>query len=514
MFKPFRYRLIILPFLFFLSFIQISAQENLILYPDLYYRVERSFLQEPGYHSPFHPQQIPLRLKNFLADSLYGSMEKDLIKYEKGKTVFTVNPVLQSSFQTGSPFLQHYVAGFRLESELNPKLSFDLNYTVHFLTNHSFPGTRVDSAKIIYHWGKAAEINNSILFFHALNGKITYTPLRFLSFQLGNDKHFWGDGYRSLFISDNAPSYPFFATHINLWKIKYSSLVAIMHDDTIGNYATLQTKYAAMHFLSWNVSKRLNVNIFETVIWRYRNDSLNHRGFDFNYLNPFLFYRPLEYNLGSPDNVLVGIGFRYLYNKRGMVYGQLMLDEFNYKEMARNRGWWANKNAIQLGAKLFDFVRIKDLYVQLEYNQARPYTYGHSYPLQNYGYLLQPLAHPLGTDFREALMIVRYSKNRWFLNAKFTFNRYGIEPGGKTVGADIYRSSDKFAKTYGNYIGQGITTDVLEQELKLSRILQSHWGLVAEAGINNSFMLLPEKQQHFFLTFGIKTLLYREEKLF
>ncbi|HEY4788852.1 MAG TPA: hypothetical protein VIH57_22530, partial [Bacteroidales bacterium] len=348
----------------------------------------------------------------------------------------------------------------------------------------------------------------------AIQGKITYTPIRYLSLQLGNDKHFWGDGYRSLFLSDNAPAYPFVAVHVNIWKIRYSNMVAIMHDDTIGNYSHLQTKYAALHFLSWNVTRRLNLNLFETVVWRYQNDSSNYRGLDFNYLNPFLFYRPLEFNLGSPDNVLVGIGFHYLYGENGMIYGQLMLDEFNFKEMSRNKGWWANKNAIQIGNKWYNFLHTKDLFVQMEYSQARPFTYTHSYPLQNYGYLLQPLAHPLGTDFREALLIIRYSKNRWLLNSRFSFARYGEEPGGRPIGADIYRSSVEFGKTYGNYIGQGITTDVFDQEIKLSRILQTHWGLVAEAGIHNAFVLLPEKQQQFYFTFGIRTLLYREDKLF
>jgi len=291
-------------------------------------------------------------------------------------------------------------------------------------------------------------------------------------------------------------------------------MVAILRDDTIGNYQTQLAKYTATHFLSYNVNRRLNFNIFETVVWRSRNDSLNHRGFDFNYLNPFIFYRPVEYNLGSPDNVLLGIGFHYLVSNKVMTYGQLMLDEFYYKEMLRGKGWWANKNAFQIGIKCFDFLSIKDLFVQLEGNQARPYTYGHSYPLQNYGYMLQPLAHPLGTNFREALLMLRYSISNWFVNSTITFARFGLEPGGKTVGADIYRSSNLFSKTYGNYIGQGITTNTFSQQINISRVLQSHWGLVAEAGITHSMMFLPDKQQQFFVNFGIKTLLYREEKLF
>ena len=514
--KPYCNRLIIVFTLFLgvTTFLNSSAQENLLLFPDLYYKVEGVYLKSPGYHSALYPPQISLRQKKLLVDSLYGSRDKDFINYEKGNTSLSINPILQSSFRTGSTFLQHYVAGFRLESEFSSKFSFDLNYSFHLLTNHAFPNSRLDSAGIVDHWGRAVNINKSLEFFNSINGKITYTPNRFLSFQLGNDKHFWGDGYRSLFISDNAPSYPFLATTLHIWNIKYTSMVTILRDDTLGNYNKLLTKYASMHFLSWNVNKRLNINVFEAVVWRSRNDSANTRGFSLAYLNPFIFYRPLEYNLGSPDNVLIGIGGHYLFGNQGMIYGQFMLDEFYYKEIIKNKGWWAIKDAFQLGVKWFNVCKLKDLYLQLEYNQARPYTYGHDYPLQNYGYMLQPLAHPLGTNFREAFMIMRYSKNRWFLNARFTYARYGTEPGGKTVGGDIYRSSNDFAKTYGNFIGQGITTDIFEQEVTLSRVLQSHWGLIAEAGVHNAFIRLPEKQQRIYISFGIKTLLYREEKLF
>jgi len=210
----------------------------------------------------------------------------------------------------------------------------------------------------------------------------------------------------------------------------------------------------------------------------------------------------------------VGFGFHYLIGKQGMIYGQLMLDEFHLKEIKNGKQWWGNKDAIQIGGKYMNLFTVKNLYLQVEYNQARPFTYGHSYPLQNYGYLLQPMAHPLGTNFREGLFIVRYAKERWFFHSVMSFNRYGLEPGGKTVGADIYLSSKKIAKVYGNYIGQGITVNELTEEIKLSRMLQSKWGLVGEIGAKEVLQFLPGKNHQTFFTFGLRTLLYREEKLF
>jgi hypothetical protein len=39
---------------------------------------------------------------------------------------------------------------------------------------------------------------------------------------------------------------------------------------------TYATKFMANHYLSWNVSNRLNLGFFESVIWTNTND----RGFD------------------------------------------------------------------------------------------------------------------------------------------------------------------------------------------------------------------------------------------
>ena len=56
-----------------------------------------------------------------------------------------------------------------------------------------------------------------------------------------------------------------------------------------------------MHLLSFNVTDWLNFSVFESIVWQGK-DTLNNRGFDINYINPFVFYRPVEYNIGSADN--------------------------------------------------------------------------------------------------------------------------------------------------------------------------------------------------------------------
>ena len=122
--------------------------------------------------------------------------------------------------------------------------------------------------------------------------------------------------------------------------------------------------------------------------------------------------------------------------------------------------------------------------------------------------------HPAGGNFREGIGIVRYATGSWTMNSFVSYLRYGAEPGGKSVGTDIYISSNQRAKDYGNFIGQGILTSLLVQELTVSRMLQPHWGLAAQGGFRNVIQTSTENTHQFYVLFGLKTNLYRDEKLF
>lgn len=261
-------------------------------------------------------------------------------------------------------------------------------------------------------------------------GYISYRPSKFFNFQFGHDKHFWGEGYRSLFLSDNAFNYPFLKITTNFWRIQYTNLFTSFQN--IGNAANsglggYPKKYATFHHLSYNISKRINIGIFETVIWQSELPDGTKRGFDVNYLNPVIFYRPVEFNLGSPDNVLLGFNFKILPFKKTVLHGQLVLDEFFLKEVREGNGWWANKQAFQLGLKQFDLAGIKNLQLQLEYNYVRPYTYGHFTSAQSYTHFAQPLAHQYGANFTEALAFLRYSYKRWAAEFRYSVTEFGSD---------------------------------------------------------------------------------------
>jgi len=179
---------------------------------------------------------------------------------------------------------------------------------------------------------------------------LTYTPSKFLDIQLGYGRNFLGDGYRSLLLSDGSSPYPYLKINTKFWKIKYTNTYMWMKDvrDGVTVDGTYATKYVANHFLSWNVSKRMNLGFFESVVWANQNN----RGFDMNFINPIIFYRAVEFSSSSKSgNMLLGLTSKYKWNNQINLYGQLLIDEFSFNEVKAGNNSWKNKFAYQLGAK-------------------------------------------------------------------------------------------------------------------------------------------------------------------
>ena len=107
-------------------------------------------------------------------------------------------------------------------------------------------------------------------------------------------------------------------------------------------------------------------------------------------------------------------------------------------EIKKNRGWWANKWGIQLGAKYIDAFGISNLDLQIEHNRVRPFTYSHRDSVANYTHYNQPLAHPLGANFREYIGIARYQPApKWLTVAKLIYYQQGRDSSSRIYGSNI-----------------------------------------------------------------------------
>jgi hypothetical protein len=327
--------------------------------------------------------------------------------------------------------------------------------------------------------GIAKEFGDDSYDYPIAEGYIAYRASKLFNAQFGHGKNFIGDGYRSLFVSDAASPHPYLKLNTSFWKIKYTNtwmwLKDVRPEATVdGAYGS---KYMATHFLSWNVTKRLNVGFFESVLWT--ND--NGRGFDVNYLNPIIFYRAIEFSTGSrAGNALIGLSGKYKLSSKVNMYGQLIIDEFSSKDIFGGEQSWKNKLGYQIGLKYYNAFKVKNLMLQGEYNQVRPYTYSHDELMLNYGHNNQSMAHLWGANFREFIGIAHYNYKRWYGMAKLIYGQRGLDTGdGVSYGGDIFMNNDLRPSDNNISLLQGNTTNVFIADLQAGYLVNPSTNLKA-----------------------------------
>ena len=298
-------------------------------------------------------------------------------------------------------------------------------------------------------------------------GYVTFEATKSINVQFGHDRFFIGNGYRSLIFSDFAPPALFLKGNVKVWKLNYLFLLNQMTADNRsasrnGVFRGYPNKFVALHHLSLNIGRKLNIGVFESVIFS-PDDSLGTDHFRLEYLNPIIFYRAIEQQNGSSDNVLLGFDFKWNALKQFSLYGQFMLDEFVIDHIRDANGWWANKFAVQVGGKYVDALGISNLDLQGEINMIRPYTYSHHTIFGSYSSFRQPIAHPLGANLKEVVGILRYQPlPRLNLTGKIVLASIGRDSTtAVNWGGDILKSYVIRQKEFGNTILQGADNDIL-----------------------------------------------------
>lgn len=396
--------------------------------------------------------------------------------------------------------------GAQILGSIGNQFSF---YTGFYETQATFPKylrTYINAYGVIPGQGKVKVLKGGGYDYGLAFGGVSYTPSKYFNVQLANDKNFIGDGYRSLLLSDNSFNYPFLKLTADVWRFKYTVLYAEFidllspHDPDLG----YRKKYGTFHYLDTRIGKRLYFGFFEAVIWK--TDLYGARSFELSYLNPVIFLRPVEGSLDSPDNMMLGANVRYKISDHTSFYGQLMLDEFKLDEIKSGKGWWANKQAFQLGMKSFSIARIKNLNLQAELNFVRPYTYQHRSTLQNYAHFNQALAHPLGANFIETVGLLDYRWKQWYMNAKIISAVIGTDTAGRNFGSNIFSNYFTFNSPYGNYVLQGLKTNLLFYEFKLGYTVNPLYNFNIELGIaGRDYKNDLYHDKTMLITFGIRT---------
>jgi len=252
---------------------------------------------------------------------------------------------------------------------------------------------------------------------------ISYQVNKHLNIQGGHGKQKIGNGYRSLLLSDNAFNYPYlrFTQQWFKGRLQYTNIYAVLMNLEKASIKVdpnaerlFQKKPAAFQYLSLNLTKFINVSLFQGIIYKV-GDARNVQQVDLMYANPLIFSHAAYYGMNNANNVIAGADIKIKLTNSLNAYGQFMADDLsNSKSIGNGFGY-------QFGMNYFNALNIKGLFLQAEYNVVSEGSY--MSPLgtttnQSYSHYNQNLAYTLGTG-SELVVIADYKMKRFFGNFKY-----------------------------------------------------------------------------------------------
>ena len=153
-----------------------------------------------------------------------SSLTRGNINVEKGGSSFFLNKIIDNSFskkkglflvpllsafgtaqlENNAELLTDYGAGAYLKGFIGEKFTFNGFYRYVGSNQPSYLDSSIVSQEVTASVGRATNPGAEILNVNHWEGSLLYDANKYFSFLLGKGKHFWGDGYRSLLLQDNA----------------------------------------------------------------------------------------------------------------------------------------------------------------------------------------------------------------------------------------------------------------------------------------------------------------------
>ena len=519
--------------LFFLLTILVSAQAQQLYLPlnhQLYYRNEEHLHlindSAKNFFSAIKPYRIAEMNQAMDSDyflrrrfriSKFGKtfvgrklLHKHLLQLDSTNFSIAVSPLLNLQYGrdlASSPSTTYTVntRGVLVQGTIGKKLAFFASYLETQSQLFSYLADYVNNYQVVPNFGRYKPFKTNGYDYGMASGYISWTPIKRLNVQFGNDKNFLGDGYRSFFLSDHSFNYPFLKFTANIWRFKYYVLMAQLQDGITqaDPQQPFQKKFLSIHYLGFNLGKRIQLGIFEGTIWEGKSLAKT----SFNFLNPILFSSWAQNGLAGKNNTNLGLNLKFKLFKHTHLYGQGLLDDIGGSTRSDTLPS-SPKFAFQMGVKSYNLFYLKNLYWQLEFNQCAPYTYSSNRTANVWSHYNQNLTHPVGANFREVLSFLSYRYGRIWLEAKGAYCQYGRDSSNTlSFGRNIFKG-DQGARV-GQTLLQGQSASLAYADFKLGFIINPAYNLCIQAGMTNRWEWYGNtrnKIQYVYL--GVQTSLY------
>jgi hypothetical protein len=286
---------------------------------------------------------------------------------------------------------------------------------------------------------------------------------RHFELRAGRARNHWGPGQGSVFLSDFSTVYDQAQIRATLGPIQYSYLLARFLDaesETVASGPRRPSRWGVFHHLTIHATDNLTLDLYEGVIMA-RDTTAGGSNFDPAYLNPAVVFRPVERDVGSGGNAMLGMGgsWRPSFVGNTELYGQFVLDELRVPQIGNQ--WWANKWGWMLGLHVVE-PGVPHLSARVEAARLRPFLYSQRTAASAFTHLNDLVGHPAGPNSVDLSVFLDYEPPgpwRGLVAASWTVSgRNPIADDGSVVnvGGGALLPSDTRARSFGVGLLDGV----------------------------------------------------------
>lgn len=380
------------------------------------YNLQRFLMNNSEYSKPKEAYKSEkLFLKTFFPTrgNLIEMKNKDF--FFAGNLILQYQQSKESGVSGKNIFLNTRGAVFR--GSVDNKIGFSFYFTENQERTPLYVQQWVAKNKAVPWAGFFKYFKNDAYDYFDIRSSVSFKVAKYMDMQLGYDRNFIGNGYRSLFLGNDNTNSMFLKVNTHFGKFNYENIFAelVAPHNTSSDFI-YPRKYYRMTHLSVNVTKSINLGLFNGVMLG-RTDKMSYALF-----NPIIFANFQDSKALVDDKSYTGFDFKANIARKFQVYGQLLNDNFGSGDS------WNNKYAYQVGAKYIDVLGFKNVDVQFETNSVRPFTYSSENTVTSYTHYNMPLAHPLGSNFTEYIAIVKAQPiKQLYLELKVIYYKQGLD---------------------------------------------------------------------------------------
>jgi len=223
---------------------------------------------------------------------------------------------------------------------------------------------------------------------------------------IGRQPIFWGPSFDgSLIISDESPAFDMILLNARFGPVKAVAFAALLdkkYNRVREDHNYLANRYLTGHRIDWAVNSRIELGLSEVIL--YGGEA---RDMELQYMNPLLPYYANQWNANEDesvvvdDNVLICADFAIRPIDRLKIYGQFLVDDFNY-----SKGTSKDPDALGYigGLYLSDPLGLSGTDFRAEYTRIDSYTYTHLVPENQFTHYGWIIGHHLGPDADQILL--------------------------------------------------------------------------------------------------------------